>query len=284
MKNKRLPIGEEKIMPNVDRTEGRQLFGRDPPGYDRWRPGYPARVYDLLRARCGLRVGTRTFEVGPGTGQATRHLLQMGAAPLVVVEPDERLAAFLGVEFRRAVADRELEIRQETFEDVDLPPSSFDLGVAATSFHWLDASLRLRKVAALLRPGGWWAMWWNVFGDPSQLDAFHEATQDILSGVGRSPAAGPSGGLPHALEVDTRLAELTEVGEFEDISNEMIRWTLSLDTEGVRGLFATFSEITRLPDEQRRQVLDDLARVADERFGGRIEKPMVTAIYTARRK
>src|SRR5215472_10064256 len=80
-------------MAEIDRDEGRRAFGADPSGYDRARPGYPPRVYDLLRDRCRLRPGTRAFEVGPGTGQATRHLLRLGASPLVAVEPDERLAA-----------------------------------------------------------------------------------------------------------------------------------------------------------------------------------------------
>ncbi|EQD38338.1 Methyltransferase type 11, partial [mine drainage metagenome] len=51
------------------------------------------------------------------------------------------------------------------FEEVPLRPGSFDLGVAATSFHWLPERRGLRKVARALRPGGWWAAWGNEHGD-----------------------------------------------------------------------------------------------------------------------
>ena len=39
--------------------------------------------------------GVRLFEIGPGTGTATRRLLALGANPLVAIEPDARLADFL---------------------------------------------------------------------------------------------------------------------------------------------------------------------------------------------
>jgi SAM-dependent methyltransferase len=270
-------------MSEIAREEGRQAFGQDPEGYEHNRPGYPERVFELLRERCGLWPGTRTFEIGPGTGQATRRLLEMGANPLVLIEPDRRLADFLRCKIAPASTGQSLEIKNAAFEDVELPAASFDLGVAATSFHWLDWASSARKVARLLRPGGWWAMWWNVFGDPDRLDAFHDATQSILAPLGRSPSAGNDNKPPFALDVDARYAQLSETGEFSEIAHEMIRWTLTLDTAGVKGLFATFSEIARLPFETRREVLEGLARIASESFGGRVEKAMITSIYTARR-
>jgi len=74
---------------------GRQAFGDDPASYHRSRPGYPEWVYDTLRSRCGLGRNTSTFEIGAGKGTATRRLLELGADPLTVIEPDQRLADFL---------------------------------------------------------------------------------------------------------------------------------------------------------------------------------------------
>jgi len=228
-------------MPEIDRSEGRRAFGADPAGYERARPGYPARVYELLASRCGLRPGTRTFEVGPGTGQATRQLLRMGAEPLVVVEPDARLAAYLANEVVPATNGRPLEIKQAAFEDVELAASAFDLGVAATSFHWLEPDVALGKAARALRAGGWWVMWWNVFGDPARTDPFHDATRGLLGSLGVSPSGGRSGGPPFALDVDGRVADLVRADAFDDIGSEMIPWSLSLDSARLRQLYATFS-------------------------------------------
>lgn len=79
----------------------------------------------------------------------------MEAAPFRAIEPDPRLAAFL----RQTVPHSSLQIDQSTFEDADLAPASFDLGIAATSFHWLEQVGALAKVNKTLKAGGWWAMW-----------------------------------------------------------------------------------------------------------------------------
>ena len=60
------------------RSFGRQAFGDDPANYDVARPDYPDWVFETLRERCGLGPGCATFEVGAGTGKATRPLLAAG--------------------------------------------------------------------------------------------------------------------------------------------------------------------------------------------------------------
>jgi 16S rRNA A1518/A1519 N6-dimethyltransferase RsmA/KsgA/DIM1 with predicted DNA glycosylase/AP lyase activity len=57
-------------------------------------------------------------------------LLRFGANPLVAIEPDARLAAFL----RKIIPDDELTVTVTSFEDVDLNEGSFDLGASATAF------------------------------------------------------------------------------------------------------------------------------------------------------
>jgi hypothetical protein len=96
--NARQPFAEYHCNGRINRIEGRRAFGLDPTGYDRSRPEYPPEIYQLLEGRCGLRLGARVFEIGPGTGLATKRLLlDRGADPLLVVEPDERLANYLKV-------------------------------------------------------------------------------------------------------------------------------------------------------------------------------------------
>jgi SAM-dependent methyltransferase len=262
----------------IDPEEGRTLFGIDPANYDAARPDYPDEVYDLLRNRCGLGPGTRVIEIGPGTGLATKHLAQAGAS-IVVVEPDAALGAFLADAmgpFGNAV-----DIRTAAFEDVELADASFDLAVAATSFHWVDQARGLAKVARILRPGGWWAGWWNVFGDPSRPDAFHDATQPWLRNLAGSPASGRND-LPFALDVAARREDL-EVAGFKQVECERMAWTLTLTSAEVRRLYATYSLIIRLLPSARAEVLDAIARVAGEQFGGRVDRNMTTVLYTARR-
>jgi SAM-dependent methyltransferase len=261
----------------VTQQEGRRAFGEGARNYDSARPEYPAGVYALLSERCGLRPGCATFEIGPGTGLATRRLIEAGANPLVAVEPDARLAAVLSERSPAA------EVLIAPFEDASLPEHSFDLGASATAFHWVDQTRGLTKVASLLKPGGWWAMWWNVFGDDDRYDAFHEATKELLSPLGGSPTQAVNWQHPFPMDCEARFADLLAVGAFAELGVEILKWTLILDTQQTRALYATFSQITTLEPAERERVLDELAHIAQSEFAGRVERNMCTPVYTARR-
>jgi SAM-dependent methyltransferase len=253
------------------------VFGSTAAIYAEARPEYPQRVYDILRDRCHLGTNSRVVEIGAGPGLATKRLLE-ACASVVAVEPSEALAAQLSARMGIAAG---LEVVVSAFEDAELVPSSFDLVVAATSFHWLDPEQALPKIAAILQPGGWLAIWWNSFGDPDVPDPFHDATEPLLRDLEPSPGTG-AGGSDFALDVAARTAELETHG-FRDVEHEAMRWTLRLDAAQTRRLYATYSNIARLPDAQREAILDELERIAEAEFGGRVERQMITSIYTAHR-
>jgi SAM-dependent methyltransferase len=262
--------------PSLPRTFGRQAFGCDPGGYHAARPAYPDWVFDVLCERCGLAPNAVTFEIGAGTGTATRRLLELGANPLVAVEPDDRLAAFL----RKTIPDKALEVLTATFEEAVLREASFDFGLSATAFHWLTEDLALMKVAKLLRPGGWWAMVWNVFGDSRRPDPFHEATRILLNGPS-SPAEG-DGDIPFALDAEARLAALERTDAFDNVQHRTSAWSLVLDPDQTVALYASYSNINIRPD--REALLTELHRLARDEFQCRVTRNMVTSLYVARRR
>jgi SAM-dependent methyltransferase len=264
---------------DIPKAFGRRAFGDDPANYDAARPGYPDWVYDTLRERCGLGPGCAAFEIGAGAGTATRRLLASGADPMFAVEPDPRLAAYLR---QRAPA---LHVINAPFETAELPRADFDLGLAATSFHWLDELAALNKIATLLRPGGAWAMVWNVFGDDERPDPFHEATDELLNGGPRSPGNGGRAGVPFALQLNARYSAFGRSGAFEDIRHETRAWELVLDPDQTVALYSTYSDMTARPPDEQRQVLAELRRIAAAPpFAGRVVRNMLTILYTARRK
>jgi SAM-dependent methyltransferase len=262
--------------PFIDREFGRQAFGGDPGGYHAARPAYPEWVFDVLCERCGLGHDTVVFEIGAGTGTATRRLLDLGANALVAVEPDSRLAAFL----RDTIRDEALTVILSPFEDAELREASFDLGVSATAFHWLHEDLALTKAAKLLRPGGWWAMVWNVFGDQDRSDPFHEATKTLLDGPS-SPSAGTSH-IPFALDADARLAALERTHAFDAVEHRTSTWSLDLNPDQTIALYSTYSNINISKD--REAVLAELGRIARDEFHGRVTRNMITSLYVARRR
>ena len=259
----------------IAKQVGRRAFGLDPASYHSSRPDYPEWLYRTLCTRCGLGHDAATFELGAGTGTATRRLLDLGADPLIAIEPDPRLADFL----RKHNPDPALEVFVTTFEDAELAASAFDLGVSATAFHWVDEDAALAKIARLLRPGGWWAALWNVFGDDSRPDAFHLATSELLDGP-YSPSAGERG-IPFGLDTESRLAALKRTGLFDITDVRTSTWSLALDADQTVALYATYSNINVRPD--REAVLAELGRIARDKFGGHVVRNMTTSLYIARR-
>ena len=264
-------------MPKIPLSEGRYLFGRDPLAYANARPDYPEKLYQRLRTRCKLGPGISAFEIGAGTGLATRRLLAFGVSLLWVIEPDGRLAGFL----RERISSDSLRVDQVAFEEAELPEAEFHLGVAATSFHWLDQGSGLAKVYRSLRSGGWWAMWWNHFasGDP---DPFQSATDHLFVGTLDSPSVGKNQGVPFALDQQARLEDLLLAG-FCDPDVELWHWTIRYDTARLVALYSTFSPIQSLEPEARQVFLGSLAHIADEQFGGHVERPFTSVLYTARK-
>lgn len=252
---------------------GREAFGGNPAGYHAARPGYPDWVFDTLVSRCGLCAGASVFEIGPGTGKATRRLLDLGARPLVAIEPDRRLADFL----RANNADSALKVIVAPFEAAVLEASSFDLGVCATALHWLDEEASLQKIAGLLRPGGWWAAVWNVFGDSVRDDPFHAATRHLLQGP-----AYPTGesGISFGLDVAARLAAVKRSGAFDIAEHEARGWSLILNAQQTVALYASYSNIVARPD--REAVLAEIGRIARDEFGDSVVRNMTTSLYIAR--
>jgi|SRR6185437_8067276 len=260
----------------INKTFGREAFGLDPAGYHASRPAYPDWVYEVLCERCGLGPNTAMFEIGAGTGIATRRLLELGASPLMAIEPDGRLADFLC----NTIQNDALTVIRSSFEEAGLPAASFDLGISATAFHWLEEGTALMKVADLLKPGAWWAACWNVFGDPGRPDPFHEATKMLLAGP-----MGPSSdnrNIPFALDKEARLTALERTGAFEAIGYRASEWSLVLDPAQIVNLYATYSNINIRSD--REAVLAELGRIAREEFHGRVTRNMTTCLYIARRR
>jgi len=268
---------------------GRSAYGGDPEGYHAARRDYPARLFELIGARCAIGPATRAFEIGPGTGKATRPMLELGLGSLVGVEPDARLVDWL----RAQIPDPRLRFETATFEAADLPEGGFELGYAASSFHWVDTVGSLAKVARLLAPGGAWAMWWNIHQDPDRPHPFSDAVTPLMMQLRAEapsfrdePREALPGGLPlfmaRTLRVDDRVAELRAAG-FSDIEYEAIRDEACFDTAALRALYGSYSIMRDVPPERAEAFLDRLAEIVETRFGGQIQRDCVMPVYTARR-
>jgi SAM-dependent methyltransferase len=139
-----------------DREVLRATFNSAADRYDGARPEYPDELFDEVVRRTSLTRGSRILEVGCGTGKATRPLAARGFH-VTCVELGPELAAMAR---RNLAASTDVEVVQDAFESWHPPAGvAFDVVAAATTWHWIDPSLRYQKAFDLLRPGGHLAFW-----------------------------------------------------------------------------------------------------------------------------
>lgn len=263
----------------VSIEEGRALFGSNAKGYDEIRPSYPEALFSVLVDEGALKRGTAALDIGAGNGLATKALIDHGADPIVAIEPDRRFAGHLHSLVTHSGSS--ITIVQAPLETAELDLGTFDLAIAATSFHWLDPSTRVQKIADALKPGAFAALMWNMFQDQAKPDHFHEATQHVLVPLGDTP----SGALlltPFALQREARTAEFVDSGLFESVCYHEVHWTLTLNAEDTALLYSTFSQIQKLSEIEREEILNELMRIADDKFNGRVERHMTSPLYLFR--
>jgi SAM-dependent methyltransferase len=256
----------------------RDTFDEAPELYDRVRPGYPEAVFEDLTTLARLRPGSRVLELGCGTGQATVPLATRGFE-VVAIELGAGLAE---VARRNLAAFPEVDIVNAAFEEWPLPPASFDAVVAATSFHWLDAEVRLAKVADALRSGGALAI----------IATHHVAGGDgpFFAEVQRcyeTWMAGTVAGL--------RLPEASEVAHHDDDDFEAsglftqavfrrYERDLTYSTREYRDLLLSYSGHRALARDAREGLLACIGELIDARFGGRVAKRYMTELTVAYRR
>ncbi|GHF46194.1 hypothetical protein GCM10010359_55830 [Streptomyces morookaense] len=132
-------------------------FGAIAEAYERFRPGYPEELFDLVMTYAGRPVRT-ALEIGAGTGKATRLFAEHGVT-VTATEPDAAMLA----ELNKTVSENVTTVRV-AFEDLR-PGETYGLVYAAAALHWTRPEDRWSRVAALLEPEGVFAS----FGGPVQV-------------------------------------------------------------------------------------------------------------------
>lgn len=147
--------------------EQRLVYGEEAELYDRARPSYPAQLIDDVLG-LGREPVQWMLDAGCGTGKAAVLFALRGIAG-VGVEPDPSMAQVA----QRRLARHRWRVDISSFEDWTGKPGEppLDRLVCAQAWHWFTPETRFRKAHAILRRGGWLALWWNrpgVVDSPSR--------------------------------------------------------------------------------------------------------------------
>jgi SAM-dependent methyltransferase len=266
-----------RLLTRVERLPSlRTSFDEDAELYDRARPGYPEPLFDELVRLAGLRPGDRALEIGCGTGQATRPQAARGLR-VTCVELGENMAR---VARRNLSAFPGVDVQQGTFEDWALPAESFDVALAATSWHWIEHGVRFVKTAEALRPGGALAIIGTVHVSDERGDAFFRRAQDFYERCAPEQQRGWGDGLPRADSVGPPEFDL---GRFHEPVFRRFPWVGTFTAAEYLDLLSSFSDHRRLPAVQRSCLFEGIARVIAE-FGGRVRKHHLFTLAVSRRR
>ena len=229
--------------------------------YDRCRPTYPAKLYHDLFSYMSAppSPGMTAVEVGIGTGQATRPILDTGCT-VTAIELGDAMAAFV----RRKFSDcPHFSCINRPFEETPLPPSSCELVYSASAFHWIPEEIGYRKVFDMLCPGGVFARFANhPYYEKGQSELF-DAMQALYAVY--MPDSRPGG--EYTAEQAMARAGIAGKYGFCDIGYRLYHRTRTLSADDYIALLGTYSDHIAIPQPQRTQFFSGLHKVISA-FGG----------------
>jgi SAM-dependent methyltransferase len=239
-------------------VSGRALsFGAAAEAYERFRPGYPAELFDLVMTYARQPVRT-ALEIGAGTGKATRLFAEREVA-VTATDPDGAMLA----ELRKHVPDNVTTV-EAALEDLR-PGQSYGLVYAAAALHWTNPDGRWPRVAALLEPGGVFAS----FGGPFRLadTAVEEAVRSARAPFLDSDEVPSPDRTPPEADMQWPGTELRRSQWFADVRQCVIERRLTVTARDYVGHLSTVSAYLELPTSVREEVYRRIKQVLPETVG-----------------
>lgn len=117
--------------------------------YARFRPAYPAALYDFLLAQTPGR--SAVWDAATGNGQV--------AAALVGIFARVYATDISARQLEQAVPHPDIRYAVGAAEQTDFPDAAFDLVTAAQAAHWFDFDRFYPEVKRVLKTGGLLALW-----------------------------------------------------------------------------------------------------------------------------
>ncbi len=255
-----------------DDAGARESFDEVPDVYERVRPRYPAALFADLFAL--LPPSPRVLEVGPGTGQATRDLLAHGAT-VHAIEIGPAMAAKL----RENVPSSGLTVTVGNFEDVPRARHDYDCVFSATAYHWIAPSAQLDRPAELLVPRGLLAVVDVIQVESPNDGGFFAAAQPIYERYGQGHTGPPP---PPRQDVDPPMRAALEADDrFPPPTVRRYDRDQTYTAAQYRDLMRSYSPTLQMDPAARQGLLDDIEALVEERFAGRVVRPLVVTLTTA---
>lgn len=243
--------------------------------YSRVRPSYPKRVIKDILRHTGLTRRSRVLELGAGTGQMT-SLLSDYFSDITAVELGINLSGILREKFS---GRPDVRILNGDFNTLHITPSSFDLVVAATSFHWLNPSSRMERVRDVLASGGFLAIadTYHVRGGTRRF--FQESQVCYSKWDGGGSTVGYYLPAKHELSTGRWIEESADI--FDHVFSGNYTYSIRYSAEEYADLLRTYSSTIAMGEMERNGFTDCVGNLIRERFGGSIRKRYMISLFLA---
>ena len=224
--------------------------------YAACRPGYPARLFEIL---AGLpRERRLAWDSGTGSGQAAVALAAHFEQVLATDPSAEQLA--------HALPHPRVTYRQSRAEDSGLSAGCIDLATAAQAFHWYDFERYFAEIRRVLAPGGVVAVW------TYNLARVDPAVDRWIDRLGRE-IAGPYWP-PERRWVDEEYRTIPF--PFAEIESAPLHHEERWDLERLTGYLCTWSAVQRHRKETGRDPLDEIRDGLAAAWGDPQDKRTIT--------
>ena len=248
----------------------RSTFNKSAEWYDRIRPAYPETLIDDVISLSAIPQGGQILEIGCGTGKATEMFASRGYA-ICGLDIGIDLASIAARKFRDSA---NIQIEVSSFEEWNFGGRLFDLVIAATSFHWIDPEIAYVKSAAVLKPNGSLAVFWNTH--IRQDEGFFLRVQDIYRAYAPSMMSAAAKNLYDCESADTAL--------FGDPVVRSYKWAVEYSAKEYIDLLGTYSDHISLTAVERSNLFSGIEDLIDREYGGRVLKHYETVLRLRRKK
>jgi ubiquinone/menaquinone biosynthesis C-methylase UbiE len=239
------------------------------------RPSYPKKLFIDLKRLTAIPVNGRILEIGCGTGQATFHLAADGYR-MTCIDIGENL-----LKIARSKGKRYPKVCfiHSSFEE--WPPGNelFDVVMSATAFHWIKPEIGCNKAAMMLKDSGSIALFWNKH--PTPYTGFFSDVQAVYEEV------VPEWGNPSSQSINDWITDqinlIVDSQWFSEVVVRSYPWSVYFSKEEYLRLLDTYSDHASLNTVSKTRLYEGIARLIDEKYNGRVQRPYLSILFTARK-